>query len=306
MPGGRSTARRCDTLHVTRSRLVPLALAVTALLAVVALAARGRPLGSRGGSGGALPPSFWDYTYTTIVIAVVPLLLAGLLTAAYVRRRRGKRGNDWQSVLRSLAIYAVLVALELLLIRNGYLARHLHFHLPPSQESGRGLGTPGQHGAPPHSSNTTRSLSFRWNELAVILGLLVAVGAIIAVKLRRKDPRTQPEIAPAALAAALDESIDDLRADPDLRRAIVAAYARMEAALAAAGVPRHPAEAPLEYLERVLLSLDASTEAVRRLTDLFEWARFSHHEPEPAMRDDAVDALIAVRDELRASELTPA
>ena len=72
------------------------------------------------------------------------------------------------------------------------------------------------------------------------------------------------------------------------------------------GVPRHVAEAPLEYLERVLLSLDTSADAVRSLTDLFEWARFSHHEPEPSMRDDAVDALIAVRDELRASELTPA
>jgi hypothetical protein len=42
---------------------------------------------------------------------------------------------------------------------------------------------------------------------------------------------------------------------------------------------------------------------VHRLTDLFEWARFSHHEPEPWMRDEAVEALIAVRDELRASEL---
>ena len=114
------------------------------------------------------------------------------------------------------------------------------------------------------------------------------------------------ETAPEALAAALDESLDDLRSDVDLRRAIVAAYARMETALGAAGVRRHPAEAPLEYLERALLSLDTSAEAVRRLTDLFEWARFSHHEPEPSMRDDAVDALIAVRDELRASELTPA
>ena len=51
---------------------------------------------------------------------------------------------------------------------------------------------------------------------------------------------------------------------------------------------------------------DTSAEAVRRLTELFEWARFSHHEPEPSMRDDAVDALIAVRDELRHSELVPA
>jgi len=110
--------------------------------------------------------------------------------------------------------------------------------------------------------------------------------------------RTTPE----TVAAALDESLDDLRSDPDLRRAIVAAYARMEKALAAVGMPRDPAEAPREYLERVLLSLDASAGAVRSLTDLFEWARFSHHEPEQAMRDEAVDALIAVRDELRARE----
>jgi hypothetical protein len=38
---------------------------------------------------------------------------------------------------------------------------------------------------------------------------------------------------------------------------------------------------------------------VIRLTDLFEWAKFSHHEPEPHMRDEAIDALVALRDELR-------
>ena len=106
---------------------------------------------------------------------------------------------------------------------------------------------------------------------------------------------------PVAVATlALDESLDDLRNDPDLRRAIVAAYARMEAALAHAGLPRRPAEAPFEYLERALTTLDTSAGSVRRLTALFEWAKFSHHEPDPAMRDEAVDALVAVRDELRA------
>jgi hypothetical protein len=80
----------------------------------------------------------------------------------------------------------------------------------------------------------------------------------------------------------------------------------MESALAAIGLRRDPAEAPIEYLERVLLSLDASADAVRSLTDLFEWARFSHHEPEPSMRDEAVNALVAVRDELRNAELQAA
>ena len=73
----------------------------------------------------------------------------------------------------------------------------------------------------------------------------------------------------------------------------------MERALAAAGIARDAAEAPFEYLERALRGLDTSADAVHRLTDLFEWAKFSQHEPEPAMRDEAIDALVAVRDELR-------
>ncbi|MGH2976942.1 MAG: DUF4129 domain-containing protein [Gaiellaceae bacterium] len=288
---------------MTRRRLVPLALAVTLLLAVVALAAGGRPLGSGGGSRGGLPWSFWDYTYTTIVIVFVPLLLAGVLVGALLRRREGHRRTFWQSLLRSLVIFALLLGLELLVVRYLKLA-HIHLHLHRLQQTGP--VKPGQsRGHHPHSG--TRSLHFRWDELAIVLGLLVVAAAIVAVRRPRPQPRAPRTIAPEALAAALDESLDDLRADPDLRRAIIAAYARMETALAAAGIPRHPSEAPLEYLERALLSLDASAEAVRRLTDLFEWARFSHHEPEPSMRDDAVDALIAVRDELRVPdrELTP-
>jgi hypothetical protein len=148
---------------------------------------------------------------------------------------------------------------------------------------------------------------FRWEELVVVLGLLLGLAVLAAATRSRLGPGGgQRRAAPEVLAAALDQSLDDLRADSDLRRAIIAAYARMETALAAAGLPREPSEAPLEYVERALLSLDASADAVRRLTDLFEWARFSQHEPEPSMRDEAVDALVAVRDELRAAELVPA
>jgi hypothetical protein len=73
----------------------------------------------------------------------------------------------------------------------------------------------------------------------------------------------------------------------------------MERALESIGIGRHPSEAPFEYIGRALASLETSAEAAERLTTLFEWAKFSHHEPEPHMRDEAIDALIAVRDELR-------
>ena len=272
---------------------------VTLLLAVVALAARGRPLGSRGGSGGALPFSFWDYTYTTIIIVFVPLFLAGLFAAAFIRRSQGKRRSTLGGLFQQLLLWSLLVALWLLVIRH-----HVHLHTT-QPEPNSGLPRPGQGGA---GGSGRRSLQFRWDEFLILLGVLVVAGAVIATRFYRRDQRLPGQASPGAeaLAAALDESIDDLRSDPDLRRAIIAAYARMEKALAAAGVPRDPAEAPLEYLERVLLSLHIDEDAVRRLTDLFEWARFSDHEPEPAMRDDAVDALAAVRDELRSSELIPA
>jgi Domain of unknown function (DUF4129) len=287
---------------VSRLRIAPLVLGVTLLLAIVAITARGRPLGSGGSGGGGLPFGFWDYLYTTIVIVAVPVLLATAIAAAVARRRTKKPTSTWTRMLRMLALLTFFLLLEV------FVLRHLHPRLPHLQLHGSPRGPPpGQNAQQRPGPAGSHALAFRWDELVIVLGLVLVVGlaAILAARRSRPDPEAL-EIAPEALADALDESLDDLRTDADLRRAIVAAYARMERALAAAGVPRRPAEAPLEYVERALLSLETSAGAVRRLTDLFEWARFSHHEPEPSMRDEAVDALIAVRDELRASELTAA
>jgi len=288
---------------VSRSRLIPLALAVTLLLMVVAIAARGRPLGSGGGGKGGLPLTFWDYVFTTVVIAGVVLLLAFFVAALFVRRPPGKPQSSFfqQRMIRTIATFTLLGMVGVLIARHHHLLR---FHQSGLQGQ-LGTTTPGSRG---RSIADTRSPRLRWDEIAIVLGLVLLVAAVYGVARARRAPslrRPRREVE-EALAAALDLSLDDLRTDPDLRRAIIAAYARMEAALAASGIPRRPAEAPLEYVERALLTLQASADAVRRLTDLFEWARFSHHEPEPSMRDEAVDALVAVRDELRATELIPA
>jgi Domain of unknown function (DUF4129) len=286
---------------VSRRRLVPLALAVTVLLAVVAIVARGRPLGSGGGQGG-LPLSFWDYVFTTLVIVFAVILLALGVASLFLRRPPGKPQSYFQQrMILTIAFFSLVAMLGTVLARH-HLFPKLHV---PSQQ---GRLSPPRSGSGGRSVADTRSLKLRWDEIAIVLGVFLAVAATYGTLRSRRPPRPfrfggKP---PDALAAALDESIDDLRTDPDLRRAIIAAYARMEAALAVAGIPRRASEAPLEYLERALLNLDASAGSVRTLTDLFEWARFSHHEPEPSMRDDAVDALVAVRDELRASELIPA
>ena len=76
----------------------------------------------------------------------------------------------------------------------------------------------------------------------------------------------------------MSDAIDDLEAEPDARRAVIAAYARMEGVLARHGLRRKPSETPLEYLRRILLGLTARADAVRRLTSLFEQAKFSRHD----------------------------
>ena len=276
---------------------------VTALLAVVALAAHGRPLGSGSGRSSGLPGAFWDYAFTTLVIAEVSLALVAFVALFAFRRDAEQRKPYSSRTARTLAILLVAAALLTFFGRHINLSHLLHPNTPTTSAKTAPAATTGkntkQH--PPQS----RPAHFKWEELVVVLAVLVGLGILGAATRRRLAPPI-PRRAPEVLAAALDESLDDLRHDPDLRRAIIAAYARMETALAAAGIPRHPAEAPLEYVERALLTLDTSAAAVRRLTDLFLWARFSQHEPEPSMRDDAVEALVAVRDELRASELTAA
>jgi hypothetical protein len=242
--------------------------------------------------------AFWDYVYTTFLLVVLFMMIVGLAAFVYFRRERPEMRKSHQS--RAVRSVATLLLVCLLVF---FVGRHIDlnniFHPHGSKSHGRN-GILGLRG--PGGSSSRRHAQFRWEELALVLGLLVVLGAIAGVTRRRLGPGTQRQFAPELLAAALDESLEDLRDHPDLRSAIIAAYARMERALAAAGLPRHHAEAPLEYMERALLTLDTSAAAVRRLTDLFEWARFSQHEPEPSMRDEALDALMAVRDELREAD----
>jgi hypothetical protein len=80
----------------------------------------------------------------------------------------------------------------------------------------------------------------------------------------------------------------------------------MERTLTLHGLARHRAETPTEYLVRILRSLDVRESAVRSLTELFEYAKFSPHEIDAAMKEQAIDALLAVRDDLQRDEVLAA
>lgn len=126
-----------------------------------------------------------------------------------------------------------------------------------------------------------------------LVGLVLLVGGLVWLVRRRRSGRVGEESTEEALAAAAVESLDDLRAEGDVRRAIIACYARMERALAAVGASRRPAEAPLEYLRRVLVSLAPAPGS--RLTELFERAAFSVEPMGVPERERAIAALEALR-----------
>jgi hypothetical protein len=134
------------------------------------------------------------------------------------------------------------------------------------------------------------------------IGLTALVLADIAILVVAFGPRrrVRPAAAPAAEAAraAIAESLDALENEPDPRRAVIAAYRRMELALSEAGLPRGAAESPREYLRRALGSLELSPAPLTTLTGMFERARFSVRRIGEADRQEALAALVVLRDEL--------
>jgi hypothetical protein len=132
---------------------------------------------------------------------------------------------------------------------------------------------------------------------------VLAVGTAIAVSavLRRRAARAAERevLETVAVSRVLSQSIDDLQDEPDARRAVIAAYARMEHGLSARGHGRRPSEAPLEYVSRVLSELGAGRDPVRRLTALFERAKFSRHSVGFEAKEEAITCLVRIRSELR-------
>ena len=275
-------------------RVLPLGAAVTILLLVVAIASHGRPL-SRSSHPGPTA-SFFDYVYTTVVIVAIAMTLITIYAFTGMRGRRWEQPNRrWH--LASLLLFVAGTALFAYFLQRSHFLATLHRLEQNAQKSGQQNAG----GKTPPLGSHARGARLRWDEIvlvALLLGGMVVV-ALMNRSRRRLRPLPRLRSKREALARALDDSLDDLRSDPDLRRAIIAAYARMERAFEAVALARRPAETPFEYVERVLESLDASAVSARRLTVLFEWAKFSQHEPEPAMRDEAIVALVAVRDELR-------
>jgi hypothetical protein len=75
------------------------------------------------------------------------------------------------------------------------------------------------------------------------------------------------------------------------RNAIVACWIQLEDDVAAAGLPRHPAETSSEYVERVIGESSIDGAPITELATLYREARFSTHDLEFESRIRAAEAL---------------
>jgi Domain of unknown function (DUF4129) len=280
------------------TRRLPIAALVVPALVVVAFAARSyQPFGGEPGDERAASTIFVDSLFT-IVLALAVLLALILI---YVRLRLiPQLGRRDSSVYSSLLVFLLFMGLVVFVGYRGLLKLDRPRGNTPAGEVPFAGGQPVQPGQPVSEGELARP-HVVW-PLAIGIGGIIVAAIVIAVlaerRRDRRDARTPEEL--RELWAALDDAIEDLRRDPDPRRAVVAAYARMEQALTVYGLPRRPAEAPYEYLRRIGRELEAE-EPVAALTELFEVAKFSEHSVDETMRGRAIDALTDVRREVRAA-----
>jgi hypothetical protein len=127
--------------------------------------------------------------------------------------------------------------------------------------------------------------------VAALIGFRMLTGRVVS---EVDEGAPEPLIAVEDAAAGLEASLGEVAFDgDDPRGQITAAYRSLLAALAAAGVPREPQEAPYEYLYRVLVPLGVRAEPMYRLTGLFVAAQFSAHPVRERDREAAANALEA-------------
>jgi hypothetical protein len=268
--------------------LAPLGL--LALLAVVVVASAGdlraSSVDARDATG----------ALATVLFALGAVWVAGLLVASPLATGLTARAEVAAPRRWSHGLIVVLVIFVILFLLSGAggfgnSIRQITPATPTGEQTPQGRGSGDQLLAPP----------IDWPIVLAVFGVALIGFATVARMMVRGSKNIRREVeAREALAAILEDTLDDLRAEKDPRKAVIAAYSRMERSLASYGLPRQAFEAPVEYLARVLAELDVAGPPARKLTKLYERAKFSEHRIDVGMKEEAIDAVSALRDSLTA------
>ncbi len=309
---------------MTLSRFGPAIVTAIGLLPAVAGALAPK---DEGGTSGFLatrlvvPLPDWLIMATVAALAAASLILIAIIfPRPRPRREKGEEPYELYYEPRrappTVVLFLILLALTppgilagsiLWLDRNGVLlhGRSGGVSAEPPQASPKPQGQPN-----PGDDRQLRLASPITADLLGALALLAGFGSLCVMlwlrfgdRLSRQPP--EDERSRARLAAAVEESLEDLRLEPDARAAIIKCYQRFEHVIAAAKLPRPPWQTPVEFMRAALGKLPLPADAVARLTGLFEIARFSRHAVGPAERENAWQSLADIREALDRTKEKP-
>src|SRR6188508_145924 len=232
--------------------LLPVA-AVLALIGVVAVASTGS---TPSGSADGRPPA--DVLLDTLFSFALLLFLPALAILVYGLTQRKEIAREVASGrYRKTGLLAYLVFMGLFTLAVYFRLTNSNFRLGDRDAVVKVV--PSEGGKPQRdvSSEHVYEPEFAWIPVLVVLALVATgiVAYVLAARRRKHATKRDVELA-EHVAETLEDTLDDLRAEPDPRRAVIAAWARLEQALGASGLPRRPAETPEEYVKRILGRLE--------------------------------------------------
>jgi len=276
---------------------------------------------------GTLPPQSWtlpslrpsstvgaiaDWTFVAALAAAVLIAIAVVTAIVLLGRSPGKGAKkvlpgelNWREALLMTVVSAVILALAFSTRFISIPGFDFSFAFWAQGEDQ--AGAPAAEAAPPALDWSWTSATARWlfeiltsvfGIISLVAGLILLVFALVVLKARERARMLEAEREDPlgdAVAAAAEESLDDLEAGGDPRAAIIKCYARFERSLAAAETQRAAWQTPLEFMRTALAALPLGAGDVERLTHLFERARFSEHPIDDADRQAAVASLGAIR-----------
>jgi hypothetical protein len=275
-----------------------VALALIGLLVLVALGSRASHPGSQLRVHQREVPAQVGNDLLTLAIVVYGLGVILVLTAMMTFRHewRSPRSRWLRDLFLTLLVCGFVTLVGYRFFHNPHGLKQAARRSQAALQGSRQLPTTTK--TLPDLQRRKSPAHFDWPFAVALLGF---AGLTAAYFLVRRGPPVEPkeESVEEELSVAVGDAIEDLRGEADARRAVIAAYARMEAVLGRHGRARRAAEAPYEYLARVLLDLRIRPSAVKELTDLFERAKFSAHQIDTSMKERAIAALVSVREDLQ-------
>ena len=282
-----------------------LALGVFLLVFLVALGSS-RSLGHVGGAGSLTRERLiiGNVIFLLVAIAAIPALL--YVVWQMLEMNRDETGHSDRMARSEKRMLKLVIGLALV---GGVIATLMYVR--PGDTRTRAPTPPGATARPTTTHQVKDSQQVAQTLAPWIAGTAgLAVVSLLAaawIARRRRSGFPVGELAADELEAPRSElheqvgiSIGEIERESDPRRAVIRAYAGMESTLSRHELGRRPFEAPGEYLSRAFGALRLSRRPGRRLTELFERARFSQHAIDPEMKRESIAALGELRDELEA------